>query len=125
MNKFRQWLQKFMTGRYGSDKLNMVILGTGVVLALISLFIPAPANLALTIIYYGLTVWALFRCFSRETYKRFEENRKFLLFLDRIKDRDHKHFTCPRCRQPVRVPRGKGTIAITCPRCKERFIRKS
>lgn len=125
MNKFRQWLQKFMTGRYGSDKLNMVILGTGVVLALLSLFIPAPANLALTIIYYGLTVWALFRCFSRETYKRFEENRKFLLFLDRIKDRDHKHFTCPRCRQPVRVPRGKGKIAITCPRCKERFIRKS
>ena len=80
MNKFRQWLQKFMTGRYGSDKLNMVILGTGVILALISLFIPAPANLALTIVYYGLTVWALFRCFSRETYKRFEENRKFLLF---------------------------------------------
>ena len=125
MNKFRQWLQKFMTGRYGSDKLNMVILGTGVILALISLFIPAPANLALPIIYYGLTVWALFRCFSRETDERFEENRKFLLFLDRIKDRDHKHFTCPRCRQPVRVPRGKGKIAITCPRCKERFIRKS
>ena len=125
MNKFRQWLQKFMMGRYGSDRLNMVILGVGVAMALISLFLPAPANLVLTIIYYDLTIWAIFRCFSRDTYKRFEENRKFMSLVDRIKDREHKHFNCPRCRQPVRVPRGKGKIAITCPRCKERFIRKS
>ena len=125
MNKFRQWLQKFMAGRYGSDRLNMVILGVAVAMALIALFVPAPGNLALTVIYYVLTGWAIFRCFSRETYKRFEENRKFLLLIDRIKDRQHKHFTCPKCRQPVRVPRGKGKIAITCPRCKERFIRKS
>ena len=125
MNKIRQWFIKFMMGRYGSDRLNMVILGVAVAMALISLFLPAPVNVVLTTVYYGLTIWALFRCFSRETYRRFEENRKFLLLIDRIKDRKHKHFNCPKCHQPVRVPRGKGKIAITCPRCKERFIKKS
>ena len=49
----------------------------------------------------------------------------FLMLLDRIKDRQHKYFDCPKCRQPVRVPRGKGKIAITCPKCKEKFIRKT
>ena len=49
----------------------------------------------------------------------------FLMLLDRIKDREHRYFDCPKCRQPVRVPRGKGKIMITCPKCKERFQRKT
>ena len=48
-----------------------------------------------------------------------------LMLLDRIKDREHRYFDCPKCRQPVRVPRGKGKIMITCPKCKERFQRKT
>ena len=113
-------------GRYGTDKLNMYILGTGVILCLLSLFIPvALMDLALTVISYGLMIWAISRTFSRNTYKRYQENRKFLLFLDRVKDRQHRHFSCPKCRQPVRVPRGKGKIAIKCPKCGEKFIRKT
>lgn len=116
----------FMTGRYGTDKLNMYILGGGVVICLISMFVSVPlVNLLLTIISYGLMIWALFRTFSRNTYKRYQENRKFLLFLDHLKDRDHKYFNCPKCHQPVRVPKGKGKIAITCPKCREVFVRKS
>lgn len=118
--------RRFMEGRYGTDKLNMYILGTGVVLSFICIFIPfPPVNLALVAGSYALMFWAIFRCFSRNTYKRYQENRKFLLFLDRLKDRQHKYFTCPKCRQPVRVPRGKGKIAISCPKCKEKFIRKT
>ena len=126
MGKFRMWLQRFMMGRYGTDKLNMVILGAGVVISLASVFVRIPTfRLAMTTISYGLMFWAIFRCFSRNTYKRYRENRRFLMFLDRVKDREHKHFACPKCHQPVRVPRGKGKIAITCPKCKERFIRKT
>ena len=118
--------RRFMEGRYGTDKLNMYILGAGVALCVICLFSPwLLLNLALTTGSYILMFWAIFRCFSRNTYKRYQENRKFLLFLDRIKDRQHKYFTCPKCRQPVRVPRGKGKISISCPRCKEKFIRKT
>ena len=131
MNKFRQWLYRFMSGRYGTDKLNMVLLVTALVLGLVpsvllifSVFIP-PLNAGFALLSYLLTGFAIFRCFSRNTYKRYEENRKFLRFWERLKDRDHRYFDCPKCRQPVRVPRGAGKIAITCPKCKEKFIRKA
>ena len=126
MGKISSWFRRFMMGRYGTDKLNMYILGTGVILCLLSLFIPvALVDLVLTVASYGLMIWAISRTFSRNTYKRYQENRKFLLFLDRVKDRQHRHFSCPKCRQPVRVPRGKGKIAIKCPKCGEKFIRKT
>ena len=126
MNRIRQAIQRFMLGRYGTDKLNMWILGAGLILCIISLFVPILAvNLALTAGSYILMGLAIFRTLSRNTYKRYRENRRFLLFLDRIKDRDHKYFDCPRCRQPVRVPKGKGKIMITCPKCKEKFPGKS
>ena len=126
MNKIKLWLQRFMMGRYGTDKLNMWILGGGLVLCLLSMFISnAYADLSLTAVSYGLMIWAIFRTLSRNTYKRYRENRRFLMLLDRIKDRDHRYFDCPKCRQPVRVPRGKGKIMITCPKCKERFQRKT
>ncbi len=126
MYRIKQALGRFMMGRYGTDKLNMWILGAGLALCLISVFIQfPPVNWALTVCSYGLMIWALFRTFSRNTYKRYRENRRFLMFLDRIKDREHRYFDCPKCRQPVRVPRGKGKIMITCPKCKEKFQRKS
>ena len=119
-------MQRFMAGRYGTDKLNLAILVTALVICVITSFVKvAVANLLLTALSYGLMIWAICRSFSRNTYKRYQENRKFLQILDRIKDRDHRYYDCPRCRQNVRVPKGKGKIAITCPRCKEKFVRKS
>ena len=119
-------LRQFMAGRYGTDKLNTAILILGLVLCIVSIFVDyAPVNLVLTLGSYGLMFWAIFRSFSRNTYKRYQENRKFLQFFDRLKDREHRYFDCPRCRQTTRVPRGKGKIAITCPKCKERFIKKT
>ncbi len=118
--------RRFMAGRYGTDRLNMTILMTGVVISLVGTFIQKPAvNLLLTAVAYGLMIWAIYRSFSRNTYQRYQENRKFLQFFDRIKDREHRYFDCPKCRQMVRVPRGKGKIAITCPKCREKFVRKT
>ncbi len=124
--RLRSGLQRFMTGRYGTDKLNTAILGAGVVVCLISLFTPWPmVDLLLSLLAYVLMFWALFRTLSRNTYKRYRENRRFLLLRDRIRDREHRYFDCPRCHQPVRVPRSKGKIAITCPKCREKFIKKT
>lgn len=127
MGKIRLWLQRFMTGRYGTDKLNTLILGVGVVCCVVSLFLQRLPVIALmlTTVSYVLMIWAIFRTFSRNTYKRYRENRRYLMLLERFKDKEHRHFDCPKCRQPVRVPRGKGKIAITCPKCRERFIRKT
>ena len=137
MNGFGSWLRqmgmklniglrRFMEGRYGNDKLNNSILGAAMILVILALFIRNPlVNLIAHVIAYALMFWVIFRTLSRNTYKRYQENRRFLQFFDRLKDRDHRYFECPKCRQTVRVPRGKGKIAITCPRCKEKFVRKS
>ena len=126
MNRIKQALQRFMAGRYGTDKLNTYILGLGLILCLVSMFVPVTTvNLVLTTISYGLMIWAIFRTLSRNTYKRYRENRRFLMFFDRLKDREHRYFDCPKCRQPVRVPRGKGKIMITCPKCGEKFQKKT
>lgn len=137
MNDFRGWLSRagasitaslrhFMAGRYGSDKLNMAILGAGLVASLLSVWIRVvPVNLIFWALSYGLMIWAIFRCLSRNTYRRYLENRKFFQLTEQIKDRDHRYYACPKCRQTVRVPRGKGKISITCPRCKERFVKKT
>ena len=126
MKKISAFFRRFMMGRYGTDKLNMTILGVGVALCVVVMFVRQPVVvMALTAASYLLMFWAIFRMFSRNTYKRYQENRKFLRFLERIKDREHRYFDCPRCRQPVRVPRGKGKISITCPKCKEKFIKKT
>ena len=130
MNKFfsrlRSSFQHFMLGRYGTDKLNMAILTGGIVCCVAVMVIRLPlVDLILTGLSYCLMGWAIFRMLSRNTYKRYQENRKYLRFVERLKDKDHRYFDCPRCRQPVRVPKGKGKISITCPKCKEKFIKKT
>ena len=124
--KLSKAMRNFMTGRYGTDKLNIAILGAGLFFCLLAMFLKRPLlDLIFTVLSYGFMIWAIFRTLSRNTYRRYQENRKYLRLLDRIKDREHRYFDCPRCRQLVRVPRGKGKIAITCPKCKEKFIKKT
>ena len=124
--KLSAGLRHFMMGRYGTDRLNMVILCAGLVASLLSVMISVqPLNLILWALSYVLMILAIWRSLSRNTYKRYQENRKFLQIFDRLKDRQHRYFDCPKCRQMVRVPRGKGKISITCPRCREKFMKKT
>ena len=124
--KLNSGLSRFMAGRYGNDKLNNAILGVGVVLCLVSLFIRnSLVKMILTTLAFVLLFWANFRTFSRNTYKRYQENRRYLRLRDQIKDKEYRYYACPRCRQTVRVPKGKGKIAITCPKCEEKFIKKT
>ena len=115
-----------MYGRYGSDQLNMVILVAGLVLNLAAALIRYwPVKTGLMLAAYGLLLWAIFRTLSKKTWKRFDENRKFLAFKERLTDRNHRYYKCPKCHQKIRVPKGKGKISITCPKCKEKFIKKT
>lgn len=137
MNRIRYYLRQytqqlamgfrsFMAGRYGTDKLNTAILCSGLFLSLLSTWIRSPRlNLPLVLLSYGLMTWAICRSLSRNTYKRYQENRQFLLLIHAAKDRQNRYFACPKCHQTVRVPRGKGKISITCPRCRESFIKKT
>ncbi|MCD7920838.1 MAG: hypothetical protein LUG27_00020 [Clostridiales bacterium] len=37
----------------------------------------------------------------------------------------YRFFVCPHCSQKVRVPKGKGRIEITCPKCRTSFIKNT
>lgn len=126
MNKFKAWLYRFMAGRYGTDKLNSLLLWIAAAFVLLSVFFQNPwLNLVSVLLAYSLMGVVIFRSLSRNTYQRHKENRRYLNLLERLKDREHRYFTCPKCKQSVRVPKGKGKIAISCPKCREKFIKKT
>lgn len=115
--------RNFMAGRNGVDKLAFALCIAGLVLSLLGSF----TGLAfLGFLSYIPLVLTMMRIFSRDTARRYEENRKFEQFLMRIKGlKSYRYFKCPACKTRVRVPRGKGKIRITCPACRERFEKKT
>lgn len=130
------WLKKFMYGRYGGDQLSRALLILSFILIMILGFLPKSLT-GLMFIGYIPTFLGIFRIFSRNIYKRQQENYKYLKIknavvaefkqkLNRLKDsKKYKYFTCPDCKQKLRVPRGHGKISVTCPKCKKSFKGKS
>jgi hypothetical protein len=104
----RKGLRIFMQGRYGSDKLNTALLILGIGFCVIAMIFGTNIpGLVFTLLSYALMGIVIFRMLSRNTYKRYQENRKYLTFLQRIKDREHRYFTCPRCKQSVSCGKNK------------------
>ena len=133
--RFGESFRRFMYGRYGSDELNIALLISAVAVSLtnsfLSLFfrysvlyvrIVSPILYLLTLALLGFSV---FRTLSRNVYARQKENRWFRLHWQRLRDRKNRYYRCPKCRQTVRVPKGKGKISIHCPKCGETFIKKT
>ena len=130
----RHWLQNFMANRYGVDALGHTLIGTAVALSAVNLLLRWQW---LHLISCILLVWELSRMFSRNLNKRWAENRKFTSVFRRTsqnmatrqellrQSKDYKFFQCPGCKNRLRVPRGKGKIQITCPRCGQRFSGKT
>lgn len=125
-------------GRYGVDELSRLISGVALGCLVAAMF--ARALPFLGIFYYiglGLMIYSWYRMFSRDVSKRSGENQKFLNWRyrmtakrDAAKKRyaqrgEYHFFRCPGCKQRVRVPRGRGKICITCPKCHREFIRRS
>ncbi len=121
-------LRRFLAGRYGSDPLNRfliyVALGCLLLGALGGNYL-APWLSIFNLIAYIPLLWGIVRMFSRNFAARRRENTAYLRFWTRMKDRQNCYFNCPRCGQTVRVPRGKGRISIRCPKCSERFEKKT
>ena len=121
-------LRRFMAGRYGTDKLNQWLLGLAIVLIVLGLIGGRAGSAILAVlgtVSYVPLIWSLFRMYSRNIEARRRENAAFQRVLTQLKDRDHRYYHCPKCRQTVRVPRGRGKINIRCPKCGEQFVKKS
>lgn len=125
---------RFMYGRYGIDSLGKFTIGLGLVLIVLSNF----ADFALLpLLAWACIILAYFRMFSKNTYKRSSENQWYLNKTYKIRRwiaaqknyfaqrKTHHIYTCPSCRQKIRVPKGKGRIEIRCPKCSTTFIKKS
>ena len=125
--KIGDWFRNFMIGRYGSDRLNTYLLVVGVALMLIGSIFGGKSALAswCSLLSYVPLIWCIFRMYSRNIEARRRENAAVQNFLAHLRDKNHRYYRCPRCRQTVRVPRGRGKISIRCPKCSQRFIRKS
>ncbi len=121
-------LRRFMYGRYGTDKLNQTLIIAALVLLLAGWlggrFLAGWLNV-LSFLAYVPLIWSIVRMYSRNIEKRRRQNAAYLRFLSALKDREHRYYRCPRCRQTVRVPRGRGRINIRCPKCGEQFIKKT
>ena len=128
------WLKKFMVGRYGTDKLGIALLISSVIFSLIGSIVDLQV---LIFISYIPLIWCIFRIFSKNIHARVNENNKFLNLYTPLKysikekiklifgTKTHKYYRCKKCGQIIRIPRGKGKIEVTCPKCKHRFITKS
>lgn len=119
MNRIRDFLYRFMNGRYGTDELGKVTLFSSWIVCIISSLI----NRAL-LYYLGMIgiIYSLYRALSRNINARMLENRRFLKMVNLYKlkydqRKEYKIFKCRSCGRNVRVPRGKGRIEVTCPAC--------
>ena len=126
-------LERFLYGRYGTDKLNLALLIFGLILSLIGTLVFWPVTLLADALY----IWALFRTFSRNIPARQREYAAFLRFWSPIESwlrarkvrfsqrKQYKYFKCPNCRQELRAPRGRGKIEVTCQKCHNVFRTKT
>lgn len=128
------WLARMMYGRYGTDPAGIFYPAAD---AHFEYGIAFTGWDALYILSFALAILSIFRIFSKNVSKRYEENQKFLQMTAPVRSffsaktaglldlRTHRHFRCPQCKQKIRVPRGKGNIQITCPKCRHEFVKKS
>lgn len=128
------WLRKIMIGRYGGDQLSMTLLILSIILTLVG---SITSISVFTILGYLPLIVSIFRMFSKDIQKRRAENYKFAMFMSpvyswfnkaklRAKDlKHHRYYKCPNCKAFLRVPKGKGKISITCPKCRTEFIKKT
>ena len=129
----RNAIQRLMYGRYGTDQLNLFLMGVYLLLYLVF------ALTRVTLLYwvsFVLLIWSLFRTLSRNMGRRRMENARFMRLAGPVlswlrlrrtirRDKEHVYFKCPSCGQQLRVPRGKGKITVTCRGCGASFEEKS
>ncbi|HIT65875.1 MAG TPA: hypothetical protein IAB61_01325 [Candidatus Merdisoma merdipullorum] len=130
----RDKFQRFMQGRYGADELGRFLTILGLILIVINLFVRSSI---LSYVVLAILIYCYYRMFSRNGSSRYAENQKFLSWRNRVRSgpsswkaeleqrKVYHIYRCPSCRQKIRVPRGKGNIIVTCPKCRTEFKKKS
>lgn len=129
----REKLYRFMYGRYGTDQFSKFL----TILAFICLIFSFLGPDIFYLLALLLLIYSYFRMFSKNLYKRRQENSKYLQYEYKVRQfwstqkrdfkqrKTHHIYKCPSCRQKIRIPRGKGKVEVRCPKCSITFIKKS
>lgn len=130
----KEKLQRFMIGRYGVDSFSRFLMGVAFALCVLDIFIDSAF---LSSWFMAILIYVYFRMFSKNYNKRYQENLKFLQIKNKVvgkfnsekslmkQRKTHHIYKCPTCSQKIRIPKGKGRICITCPKCKTEFTKTS
>ena len=131
---WRVRLDRFMYGRYGQDEFSRFLLVLCLVLLIVSFLIRIPG---LSILILAVLGYVYFRMLSRNVPARYAENQKYLALKNRFlgffrgagrrseRHGDNMILRCPKCRQKIRIPCGKGMVEITCPKCRTKFRKRT
>lgn len=120
-------LRAFFSGRNGIDDLGKTLLWGALIIMIISTLLGLGILYSVALV---LLCYVYIRAFSRNLERCQRQNAKYLSWRNfrklRFQQRKtHKFYRCPKCKQQLRVPKGKGRISITCRSCGERFEKKT
>jgi LSD1 subclass zinc finger protein len=127
-------IRRFFKGCYGGDQLSMAMTYASLVLILLGAI---PHLEVLLAVAYVLVILSFLRMFSRKIDARRRENEWFLrktaplvtrLFQTRARFRNRKayaYFRCPGCRAWLKLPRGAGSVTVTCGQCGRQINKKT
>ena len=133
----KERFQRFMYGRYGADELSKVMVWGVLVCFIVTIFTSGWVDTLFNVLGWVLLIFGYFRMFSKNHSKRWAENQKFLSLKYQIlgkvnrqkgyqaQKKTHRIYKCPGCGQKIRVPKGKGKIEISCPKCRTAFIKRT
>lgn len=130
----KERLKKLMQGRYGVDELSRMLVYASFVVMLIGSFTKNPY---INLVGFMVIIYAYSRIFSKNHRLCSSQNLKYMQvrdgFLRKIANqiqimklsKTYRVYSCPGCRQLVRVPKGKGRVEVKCPKCGAKFSKKS
>lgn len=127
-------IMRFFKRRSGADNLGLALAISALILLVLGQSLRVGVLSLMALILCG---WVMYRMFSKQTYKRMEENRRFNAmcmkaeteirqFFVRLKNaRKYKYYKCPGCKCRLRIPRGIGEKTVTCSKCHTTFRMKA
>jgi len=133
VKRFMLSFQKFMLGRYGSDRLSRHLIFSAVVISLVNVFLKSFFLYFLILCFCFLVYYRMFskKCSKREhenaTYERVLHGFSFGIRHVEVRFRERKtsrFFRCPHCSAPIKMPRKVGKFEIRCGKCQQSFVKE-
>lgn len=123
---FKYRMAQWMMGRYGIDELTQALMLLGCAFVLVNFFAHSSILSTLALLLMAL---GIFRCYSKNIAARARELAKYQELMVKpkawwrlfnkkwINRKTTIYFKCKGCGAVLNVPKGKGKILVTCPKC--------